>query len=94
MGKSLPRVCKNCNTRIKKNFNRHATLCTKRLGDDDFKGWWFYNKDGKRVDPDALPYRKDRLCNGEVGKSVIFPAFNQYSKASCWNRVKKARQIK
>ena len=29
MGKSLPRTCKGCNTKLKKNFNDHLKICKK-----------------------------------------------------------------
>ena len=65
MGKSLPRTCKGCNTKLKKNFNDHLKICKK-----EFKGWIFWNKDGVKTDVDSIPYRKNRVVGKDGGEQI------------------------
>ena len=89
MGRSLPRMCKACNLKIRANFARHATkTCKQRNG--GFRGWTYFNRDGKRVDEEMLPFRKTRVTNGKRGKQVARSPAPRNSDLSKWNKVKRA----
>ena len=89
MGKSLPRMCRACGTKLKGDFNKHVKqVCRRKHG---FKGWIYFDRKGKRVDEDNLPARLTRVVDAsdgmKIGTSVGAP---EDECAKAWRKIKRS----
>ena len=67
MGKSLPRLCISCSSYIESDLAKHAKRCLKKR---EFKGWPFYNRQGRKVAEDMLPVRRTRVTDHKSGEKI------------------------
>ena len=88
MGKSLPRMCLACGKKLKGDFNKHTKLvCRPKNG---FKGWQFFDRNGKKACTDKLPTRLTRIEDASEGIKIgarVGPPLDEGARA--WRRIKR-----